>query len=108
MLKIEKTQNDIIRLIFGLRKPTNVKFLLTESGLSPINERRRFLLINYFTKIEANDSHTLHNWLRNPSMFRGIANEYVSTQKKFPVPVKSIAHTSPPPPEGLFQPIMLL
>ena len=96
--KIETTQNDIIHLIFGLRKATNTKFLLTESGLSPINERRTFLLINYLTKIEANNSHTLHNWLRNPSMFRGIANEYADTQKKFSVPGKSIAPTFPQPP----------
>ena len=44
--KIETTQNYIIHLIFGLRKPTSTKFLLTESGLSAINERRKFLLIN--------------------------------------------------------------
>ena len=73
------TQYDIICLIFGLRKPTNTKFLLTESGLSPIHERRRSLLINYLSKIEANDSHTLTNWLRKPSMFRDIANEYANT-----------------------------
>ena len=75
MQKIKTTKNYIIRLIFDLRKPTKTKFLLTESGLSPINKRRRSLLINYHTKIEANDSHTLHNWLRNPSVFRGIANK---------------------------------
>ena len=96
--KIKTTQNDIIYLIFGLRKPTNTKFLLTESELSPINERRKFLLINYLTKMETNNSHTLHNWLRNPSMFRGIANDYANTQKKFPVPVKSIAPTFPQTP----------
>ena len=65
MQKIETTQNDIIRLIFSIRKPTNTKFLLRERGLSTINERRRFLLNNYLKEIEANSSHTLQNWLRN-------------------------------------------
>ena len=74
MQKAETTQNDIIRLIFGLKKLTSTKFVLTESGLSTINERRIYLLIVYLTKIEANSSHTLHNRLRNPSMYRGIAN----------------------------------
>ena len=86
-----------------LGNATNTKFLLTESGLSPINERRRSLLINFLTKIEANDCHTLHNWLRNPSMFEGIANEYATTQDKFPVPVKSIAPTFPQTPHGVGQ-----
>ena len=53
-IEIETTQNDIIHLIFGLRKPTSTKFLLTESRLSKINERQRFLLINYLSKIKAN------------------------------------------------------
>ena len=81
----------------GVRKPTNrlTKFLLIESGQSTINKRRRFLLINYLTKIEANSSHTLHNWLRNPSMYRGIAKYNINTQKKFPVPLRSIAHKFP-------------
>jgi hypothetical protein len=95
MQKIETTQNDIIRLIFGLRKPTSTKFLLTESGLTTIKERRSFLLIKYLKKIEANSSHTLHNWLRNPAMYRGIVDEYANIQKKFPVPAKSIAPAFP-------------
>ena len=98
MQKIETTQNDIIRLIFGLRKPTSTKFLLMESGLTTIRERRRFLLTKHLTKIESNSSHTLHNWLRNPAMYRGIADEYANIQKKFPVPAKSIAHTFPQSP----------
>ena len=49
--KIETIQNDIIRLIFGLRKPTSTKFLLMESGLTTIRERRSFLLIKHLTKI---------------------------------------------------------
>ena len=107
MQKIVTTQNDIIRRIFGLRKLKKItKFLLTESGLSSINERRRFHLINYLIKIEANNPHTLRNWLRNPSTFRGIANEYANTQKKFPVPVKSIAPTFPPPPWSWLIPII--
>ena len=96
--KVETTQNDIIRLILGLRKPKSAKFLLTESGLSIINERLKFLLINYLTRTLANSSHTLRNRIRNPSMHRGITNEYAKTQKKFPVPAKSSASTFNPPP----------
>jgi hypothetical protein len=98
MQKIETTQNDIICLIFGLRNPASTKCLLTESGLTTINERQSFLLIKYLTKIEANSSHTLHNWLRNLAMYRGIANEYANTEKKFPVLAKSIAPTFPQTP----------
>jgi ribonuclease HI len=98
MQKIETIQNDIIRLIFGLRKPRSTKFLLRESGLTTMRERHSFLLIKHLTKIESNSSHTLHNWLRNPAMYRGIADEYANIQKKFPVPAKSIAPTFPQSP----------
>ena len=53
MQKIETTHKDIVSLIFGLRKPTSTKLLLSESGLSTIYDRRRFLLIKYLKKLKS-------------------------------------------------------
>ena len=103
MQKIETTQNDIIRLIFGLRKPTSTKFLLMESGLTTIRERRSFFLTKHLTKIESNSSQTLHNWLRNPAMYRGIADEYANIQKKFPYRQSLLHLLSPNPLNGVGQ-----
>ena len=47
---------------------------------------------------------TLHNWLRNPFMYRAVANEFANTQKKLSELAKSITPTFPQTPMELVIP----
>jgi hypothetical protein len=76
----------MICAILGLRNHTKTNFLLSETGLTSIATHRASLLTCYFTKIEGNSSHRLHDWLRNPGAFRDLAQEFATTQMTFPIP----------------------
>ena len=95
LCSLETVQNTMIRAILGLRNHTKTNFLLSESGLTSIAMRRDILLARYFTKIEGNSSHRLHDWLRNPGAFRGLAREFATTQMTYPIPSSSLFQIYP-------------
>jgi hypothetical protein len=85
----------MISAILGLRNHTKTNFLLSKSGFTSIAMCRDNLLALYFTKIEGNSSHRLHNWLRNLGVFRGLAWEFATTQMTLPIPLSSLFQIYP-------------
>ena len=63
--KIERIQYAAIRYSFGYRISTPVNVLLSESKLDPLQERSKYLGINYINKIYSNKNLLVHETLSN-------------------------------------------
>src|ERR1700753_2533751 len=58
--KLDKIQNQALRVIAGASKGTSTKAIEVALGIMPLELRRKDLRINYYTKMSKDSSHPAH------------------------------------------------